>query len=253
MKISVITVVRNRKDTIKDAIESVLSQTHQDTEYIVVDGASDDGTTEIIRQYQDKISKFISEPDKGIYDAMNKGIKLATGDVIGILNGDDLYASDDILETVAKEFMGKNIDCLYGDLVYVDTKDTSKVIRYWKSSSFTEGLFKKGWHPPHPTFFARRRYYEEYGYFNLDLKIAADYELMLRFLERHKLNSVYLPRVMVKMRIGGESNKSIKNIIRANIECYKAWKINKMNVSPLMVIRKPLSKVMQLATAKVPI
>lgn len=245
MKISVITVVRNRKDTIREAIESVLSQTYNNTEYIVVDGSSNDGTTEIIQEYQERISKFISEPDEGIYDAMNKGIKLATGDIIGILNGDDLYAGSDILETVAREFMTKDIDCLYGDLVYVDEKDTSKVIRYWKSCGFEKGLFERGWHPPHPTFFTRRECYEKYGCFNLDFKIAADYELMLRFLNRYGLKSMYLPRVMVRMRMGGESNKNLINILKANIECYRAWKINNMSVTPLIVLRKPLGKVKQ--------
>lgn len=244
-----ITVVRNRKDTIREAIESVLSQTYNNTEYIVVDGSSNDGTTEIIQEYQERISKFISEPDEGIYDAMNKGIKLATGDIIGILNGDDLYAGSDILETVAREFMTKDIDCLYGDLVYVDEKDTSKVIRYWKSCSFEKGLFERGWHPPHPTFFTRRECYEKYGCFNLDFKIAADYELMLRFLNRYGLKSMYLPRVMVRMRMGGESNKNLINILKANIECYRAWRINNMSVTPLIVLRKPLGKVKQFTSS----
>lgn len=152
MKVSIITVVWNNADTIKDAIESVLNQTYKNIEYIIVDGGSTDGTIEIIQSYGNKISKFISEKDEGIYDAMNKGIKLATGDIVGILNSDDFYKSNDVIETVVREFISKDIDCLYGDLEYVDKNDTSKVIRYWKSNPYKEGLFQKGWHPPHPTF-----------------------------------------------------------------------------------------------------
>lgn len=245
MKISIITVVYNNRETIKDAINSVLNQTYKNIEYIIIDGKSTDGTVEIIKSYGDKINKFISEKDKGIYDAMNKGIKLATGDIIGILNSDDFYSSDKILEIVANEFKNKNIDCLYGDLEYVDSKNINKVVRYWKSKPYKEGLFKKGWHPPHPTFFVKRKYYEKYGLFNIDFKIAADYELMLRFLEKYKLKSNYIPEIFVKMRIGGESNKSLSNIIKANIESYKAWKVNDLYINPLMIMLKPISKILQ--------
>lgn len=250
MKISIITVVWNNATTIKDAIDSVLSQTYENIEYIIVDGASRDGTVEIIQSYGDKISKFVSEKDNGLYDAMNKGIGLATGDVVGILNSDDFYKSDDILEVVANEFMSKDIDCLYGDLEYVDANDTDKVVRYWKSKPFQEGIFQKGWHPAHPTFFIKREYYEKYGIFNLDFRISADYEIMLRFLERYKLKSSYVNKTFVKMRIGGESNRSITNIIKANIESYKAWKVNGLYINPFMFLLKPLSKVLQLFRRK---
>lgn len=246
MKVSIITVVWNNADTIKDAIESVLNQTYKNIEYIIVDGGSTDGTIEIIQSYGNKISKFISEKDEGIYDAMNKGIKLATGDIVGILNSDDFYKSNDVIETVVREFISKDIDCLYGDLEYVDKNDTSKVIRYWKSNPYKEGLFQKGWHPPHPTFFVKREIYYKYGMFNTNFKIAADYELMLRFLEKYKIKSSYIPKVLVRMRLGGASNKSVINIIKANIECYKAWKVNNLRVNPISIlIAKPFSKLLQ--------
>ncbi|NWF66540.1 MAG: glycosyltransferase [Campylobacterales bacterium] len=244
-KISIITVVWNNAKTIRDAIDSVLGQTYKNIEYIVVDGASSDGTVEIVQSYGDKINKFISEKDRGIYDAMNKGIGLSTGDIVGILNSDDLYSSNDILEIVANEFTTKNIDCIYADLVYIDMNNTSKVVRYWKSREFSGGLFQKGWHPAHPTFFIKRECYHKYGVFNLDFKIAADYEIMLRFLERYKLKSSYINKVFVKMRVGGESNRSLSNILKANIESYKAWKVNGLYINPLRIVLKPLSKLLQ--------
>jgi len=245
MKVSIITVVYNNKNTIKDAIESVLNQTYKNIEYIIIDGASSDGTVEIIKSYGNKISKFISEPDNGIYDAMNKGIALATGDVVGILNSDDFYANNKVLERVVEVFKGCKCDSIYGDLVYVDKNDTDKIVRYWKSKPFNKGLFQKGWHPAHPTFFVKKEIYDKYGLFNLDFKIAADYELMLRFLEKYKISSSYIPEIFVKMRVGGESNKSIRNIIKANIECYKAWQTNGLKINPIVFLTKPLSKIFQ--------
>jgi len=245
MKISIITVVYNNKNTIKDAIESVLNQTYKNIEYIVVDGDSRDGTVEIIKSYGDKIDKFITELDNGIYDAMNKGIKLATGDVIGILNSDDFYLNNNIIEKVVHEFQNKKVDSVYGDLIYVDNKDTNKIVRYWKSKEYKKGLFKTGWHPAHPTFFVKKEIYENYGLFDLNFKIAADYEIMLRFLEKYKITVEYIPEVLVKMRIGGESNRSIKNILKANIECYKAWKINDLKPPIFLIFIKPLNKLKQ--------
>ena len=236
MKISIITVVWNNAKTIKDAIDSVLAQTYENIEYIVVDGASTDGTVEIVQSYGDKIDKFISEKDNGLYDAMNKGIGLSTGDVVGILNSDDFYKSNDILEIVANEFMSKDIDCLYGDLEYVDDNDTSKVIRYWKSKPFKDGLFEKGWHPAHPTFFVKREVYEKYGLFDLEMKISADFELMLRFLEKYCISTTYLPKVLVRMRTGGESNRSIKNIIAGNKSILRAFDKNGIKVNKLMYV-----------------
>ena len=246
MKISIVTSVYNNKGTISEAIESVLSQTYDNIEYIVVDGASTDGTVDVIKKYTDKITTFVSEPDKGIYDGLNKGIGLATGDIVGILNSDDFYKSNDVLETVVNEFIRKDIDCLYGDLEYVAAHDTDKIVRYWKSKEFEDGLFQKGWHPAHPTFFVKREFYDKYGVFNLDFKIAADYEIMLRFLEKYKLKSSYINKTFVKMRIGGESNRSVLNILKANLESYRAWKVNGLYINPLRLLLKPLSKLFQL-------
>ena len=254
MKVSIITTVFNNKDTIEDAIQSVLSQSYPNIEYIIVDGGSTDGTIEIINKYKNKINKFVSEKDKGVYDGMNRGIKRATGDIIGILNSDDIYASNDVIERVVNEMAENNADCCWGDLVYVDAKNTDKVIRYWKSSEYKRGKFKTGWHPPHPCFFVKKWVYDKYGLFNLDFPISADYELMLRFLEKYKIRSCYIPQILVKMRIGGQSNKSIKNIIKGNIECYRAWKINGLKANPLIFFFKPLSKVTQyFKRSKIPI
>ncbi|XPV67633.1 MAG: glycosyltransferase family 2 protein [Halarcobacter sp.] len=250
MKVSIITVVWNNKRTINECIESVLSQTYDNIEYIIIDGESTDGTVNIIKSYGDKIDKFISEKDKGLYDAMNKGIRLATGDIVGILNSDDFYKSNDILEIVSKEFKNKDIDCLYGDLEYVDANNTDKIVRYWKSKEFEYGLFQKGWHPAHPTFFIKRECYDKYGVFNLDFKISADYEIMLRFLERYKFKSSYINKTFVKMRVGGESNRNLSNILKANFESYKAWNVNELYINPLMFLLKPLSKVLQLVRRK---
>jgi glycosyltransferase len=243
--VSIITPVFNGENTIEFTIKSVLNQSYPNTEYIIVDGRLTDRTVEIINRYKDRITKFVSEPDRGVYDGMNKGIKLASGEIVGILNSDDVYADDKVIKRVVAEMTRKNADVCWGDLVYVDAKNTDKVIRFWKSSEYREGKFKKGWMPPHPTFFVRRWVYKRYGYFNLDFKIAADYELMLRFLEKYKVKSCYIPQVLVKMRIGGKSNKNIFNIIKANIECYKAWKINGLKINPLRIFLKPLSKLPQ--------
>lgn len=234
----------NNAKTIKDAINSVLNQSYKDVEYIVIDGASTDGTIEIVQSYGDKI-KFISEKDNGLYDAMNKGIRMATGDVVGILNSDDFYASDKILQIVADEFLKGNIDSVYANLEYIDANDPKRVIRYWRSKKYQEGLFRSGWHPAHPTFFVKKEIYEKYGVFDLSFKIAADYELMLRFFEKCKITSSYVDEVFVKMRIGGESNRSIKNIIKANMESYKAWKANGLYINPLRFLLKPFSKIIQ--------
>ena len=243
--ISIITVVLNRKDTIECAIKSVLGQSYENIEYIIIDGGSTDGTLEIIKNYKDKIAKFVSGKDKGIFDAMNKGIKMASGDIVGLLNADDFYTTNNVIEKVVKTFQKKNIDCLWGDLVYVGKNNTDKVIRYWKFSEREEGKFKKGWMPPHPTFFVKKEIYEKYGIFNLDFPISADYEIMLRFLEKYKISSCYLPQIFVKMRIGGQSNRSFSNRIKGNIECYKSWKINGLRIHPFAIFLKSLSKIGQ--------
>ena len=245
MKISIITVTKNDRDNIENCIESVLSQGYKNLEYILIDGASTDGTVNIIKQYNGRISKWISEKDNGIYDAMNKGINMATGDVIGFLNSDDLYAGPNILEFVAEEFQNNDIDSCYGDLVYVAKDDTNQVIRNWKSCEFSYELFNNGWHPPHPTFFVKKNIYEKCGTFDTKYKIGADYALMLKFLVKHKIRVKYIPEVLVKMRVGGSSNENIFNILRANLECYRAWKENDLDISPLFIFKKPFSKLFQ--------
>jgi glycosyltransferase len=243
MKISIITSVYNNRETIRDAIESVLSQTYDNIEYIIVDGGSNDGTFEIVQSYGDRITKFVSERDRGIYDGLNKGVSLATGDVIAFLHSDDLYASDDIIALVAKEFEKGDLDGVYGDLVYTPKNDTSKVLRYWKSKDFETGLLKKGWMPAHPTLFLKRSVYEKFGAFDLSFKIAADYDFMLRVLNGG-VHVSYIPQVLYKMRVGGESNKNIRNIIRKSREDLRALHKNKIGgVGTLMI--KNLSKIPQ--------
>ena len=244
MKVSVITAVRNGAETLRGCIESVQKQTIL-AEHIIIDGASTDGTFDIIAQYRSSIAKVISEPDKGIYDALNKGIRLASGDVIGLLHGDDLYAHDKVLESVVKVFEEQNVDSCYGDLLYVYKNDTDKVIRYWKASEYHHGKFKSGWMPPHPTFFVKREIYEKYGLFNTDFRIAADYELMLRFLEKHRISTHYIPEVLIKMRLGGASNRSLKNMFIKSSEDYKAWKVNNLNGGLYTILLKNFSKIPQ--------
>jgi glycosyltransferase len=251
MKISIITVSYNSSKTIKDTFDSVLNQSYIDIEYIVIDGNSKDTTVEIIKEYEkffkgkDIEFKWISEKDKGLYDAMNKGIKMATGDYIGILNSDDFYCDNFVIEKVVNALKLNNTNSLYANLYYVDENNTIKIIRNWKSQEFNKKLFGNGWHPAHPTFFVKKEIYEKYGIFNLNYKIAADYEIMLRFLEKYKISTQFLDEYLVKMRLGGESNQSIKNIIKANNECYNAWKDNGLKISKLFIIKKLFRKILQ--------
>lgn len=215
--ISIITVCFNSAGTIEDTIRSVAEQNYHDIEHIIVDGASTDGTKEIIEQAESVVN-YISEPDEGIYDAMNKGIAMAKGEIIGILNADDFYANDGVLSQIAKAFEQQAVDACYADLVYVKQERTEEVVRYWKSSPYKSGLFRKGWMPAHPTFFCRKSVYEKYGNFNLNYKIAADVELLFRFLEKYRIKTVYLPRTLIKMRLGGTTNQSWRNIRTQNNE-----------------------------------
>lgn len=233
MKVSIITVVLNNAEYIEACIQSVINQDYENIEYIVIDGGSTDGTIEIIKKYEDKINVWISEPDDGIYDAMNKGIKLASGDIIGFLNADDVYFADNVLKNVASAMHDPGMDACYSDLIYVDREDLNKIVRYWRSCQFEPGLFKKGWVPAHPTFFARKSIYDRYDCFDLYYKLAADYELMARFLEHHRIRAIYIPEIFVKMRIGGASNKSLLNIIRQNREIFHACKKNNITISLL--------------------
>ncbi len=252
MKISIITVVYNGAKYIEQAMQSVLKQRLPDgceLEYIVIDGGSTDGTVEIIEKYRSKLGYFVSRPDTGIYNAMNKGIKHASGDVIGILNADDFYADEYVLQDVIKEFaQNTKLEAVYANLEYVHADDIEKVVRYWKSRPYKKGLFKMGWHPAHPTLFVRRQVYERCGIFDENFKIAADYEFMLRIFEKCSVKSEFLDRVLVKMRVGGESNASVKNIFKANIESHLSWQKNGFGVlvSGFAVVCKLLSKLPQL-------
>jgi len=222
-----------------------LSQKHARIEHIIIDGCSTDGTVEIIKSYGNKIGTFVSEPDNGVYDAMNKGLKLATGDVIGFLNSDDFYAGNDVIGKIAAVMQDKDSESCYGDLEYVAENNPGKTVRKWKSRSYQDGLFEKGWHPPHPTFFAKKSIFDKYGGFDLSYDIGADYELMLRFLKKHGIKSCYIPSVLVKMRNGGKSNRNLWQVIKANIECYRAWKKNDLKISPFIMLKKPVSKLVQ--------
>ena len=245
MKISIITVVYNNAETIEETILSVASQSYRDIEHIVVDGVSTDGTMDVVRRHREKIAKLVSEPDEGIFDAMNKGIRLATGEVIAFLNADDIYADNAVLEQVALAFSDPSVGACYADLVYVDPVNLNKVVRFWKSQDYKPGLFQRGWVPAHPTFFARKKVYDEYGGFDVAYRLAADFELMLRFLEKFKVKPVYIPRIFVKMRTGGASNNSIRNIIQQNMDIYRACKKNSVSVSPFFAFTKIFSKLSQ--------
>ena len=245
MKISIITICFNSSATIENAIRSVLSQTCLNVEYIIVDGKSTDKTLEVISKYKDRIAKIVSEKDEGIYFALNKGIALATGDVIGLLHSDDFYANEKILARVADEFNKRNVESVYGDLQYVNKNNVAKIFRHWKAGEYNEGIFIKGWVPPHPTFFVKKSVYEKLGTFNTQLKTAADYELMLRFLHKHKITTSYIPEVLVKMRVGGKSNVSLKNRIKANREDRLAWELNGVEPGFFTFLSKPLSKISQ--------
>ncbi len=245
MKVSIITIAYNSESTIEATIQSVLDQSYSDIEYIIIDGASKDGTMTIVNKYADRISKVVSEKDKGIYDAMNKGVLNASGDIIGILNSDDIYADSEVISNVVAKFEESKADALYADLVYVDRDNTDKVTRTWISGEYREGKFRKGWMPPHPTFFIKKEWYDKFGLYSTELKISADYELMLRMVHKNKAKLTYLNKIITKMRVGGESNISIKNRIQANKEDRMAWKMNGLKPAAFTSIRKPLSKIGQ--------
>jgi len=244
-KISIITVSFNSQSTIKYTIQSVASQDYQNKEYILIDGASTDWTLDIISFLKDKINYFVSEKDNGIYNAMNKGIKASSGDIIGILNSDDFYSNNEVLSKVANIFEETDCDCLYGDLVYVDKGDARKIVRYWKSGEFSKRKLRMGWMLPHPTFFVKKEIYEKYGLYNLKFKTAADYEMILRLLHNDSIKVEYLPEILIKMRIGGESNSSFLNRLKGNYEDNLAWDMNNLRKPPFIRFLKPLRKIKQ--------
>lgn len=252
MKVSIITVCYNSAKTIEDTIKSVLNQSYDNIEYIIIDGQSKDNTMEIVNNYSGMISKVVSEKDKGMYDACNKGIAMATGDVIGILNSDDVFANKHIVQMVVDKMKKENTDALYGDLKYVSPDNLFKTHRYWKSGSYKRNKFIFGWMPPHPTFFIKKEAYQQFGGFNLNLKSAADYELMLRMLFKNKLKASYLPTVMVLMRDGGMSNATINSRLRGNTEDKMAWKLNGLQAMFFTMILKPIRKIPQFIFKGIP-
>jgi glycosyltransferase involved in cell wall biosynthesis len=228
MKVSIITACYNSSYSIGYCLESILSQNYDNIEFNIIDGKSSDDTLSIVKHYQKKYSyiKLISEKDEGIYDALNKGVLLATGDVIGFVHSDDLLASKTVISEIVATLKNEKLDGVYGDLEYVRKEDTSKVVRFWKSRSFNSKLLSMGWMPAHPTLFLKKEVYEKHGFFNLSYKISADYDFMLRILKDDSLKFGYLPKVITKMRIGGASNGSIKNIINKTKEDYRAVRSN---------------------------
>ncbi|WP_435356990.1 glycosyltransferase family 2 protein [Emticicia sp. SJ17W-69] len=244
MKISIVTAAFNSAATIKDTIESVLSQDYPNIEYIVADGGSKDGTVEILKSYGDQI-KWISEKDSGIYDAMNKGVKMATGDAIGVVGSDDFYPDNQAISKVVKAFNESKADSVYGDLHYVDAVNTNKIVRNWKSGTYDRQRFLNGWMPPHTAFFLKKSAYDTYGLYDTTYRSAGDYELMLRMLYKHHVSSFYIPEVLMKMRIGGDSNSSIKGRIKANREDLRAWVINGLKPRWYTIYAKPISKIFQ--------
>jgi glycosyltransferase len=232
MKVSIVTATYNSEKLVADAINSLTSQTYPNIQSVLIDGASQDGTVEVAEKsfLNSKISsKIISEPDQGIYDALNKGINNSDGDIIGLLHADDLYDNCDVISKVVSLFKkNPDLQSLYGDLVYVQKENTTKVVRYWQSGECSHVEMKKGWMPPHPTFFVRKEVYEKFGLFDTSYNIAADYDFMMRVLYKGGISTAYIPEVFVKMRVGGESNKSLKNIWRKSKEDLRAMKTNEL-------------------------
>jgi glycosyltransferase len=245
MKFSIITVTYNSEKYLEDCIRSVHKQNYKNIEHIIIDGKSTDRTMQIILDNESHISHWISETDRGMYDAINKGLQLATGDIIGILNSDDMLASADVIMSIADCFKTHGTDSVYGDLVYVAPENPNKVLRFWKGMSYKRNRFKYGWMPAHPTFYMRRELIQKYGLYENHYHTAADYEFMARYLYRHRISATYLGEMIVKMRAGGASNGSLKSRLRANRRDYLAMKFNKIPFPLLVSVLKPLIKIPQ--------
>lgn len=243
-RVSLITVTYNSARTLQDTLVSVRDQEYPAIEHIIVDGGSSDGTLAIVASFP-HVAKVISEPDEGIYDAMNKGIQASSGEIIGILNSDDFYNDQYVIGDIVEAMEETGADSAYGDLVYVDPQCVQVVIRTWRSGNFHHRRFLFGWMPPHPTFFVRKTVYDQFGLFQLQLRTAADYELMLRFLFRYRVSAVYIPRVLVRMRGGGQSNASWTRRLIANHEDHEAWRINHLRPYPFTLLLKPVRKIGQ--------
>lgn len=244
MKISVITAVFNRVDTIGAAIESVRAQTYWNVEHVIQDGGSSDGTIEVVREAADSSAAIVSKRDYGIYDGINRGIARASGDVIGLMHSDDLFASPDVLANVADAFSDPAVQGVYGDLQYVAAKNPAKVVRHWRAGEFTLTKLKQGWMPPHPTLYLKREVFDEHGLYDTSFNIAADYDAMLRYLAIGKIKLAYIPQVLVKMRMGGESNRSLERMLKKSREDYRAIRKNKVGGVGTLAA-KNLSKIHQ--------
>lgn len=246
MKISIVTVAYNAEKTIADTIRSVAEQDYPDIEYIVIDGGSKDGTVDLCQAQSEHIHTFVSEPDKGIFDAMNKGVARATGDYVGLLNSDDFYEDSGVISRIVEQLKKSGADSVFGDLVIVDPEETDKVVRYYSAKNFNLKRFEKGDMPPHPTFFVRRDAYDRFGDFKLKYRIVADFDLMLRFLYVHGLSFTYLPEVLIRMRGGGNSSFGIKNTMNLNAEIKASLHENGIKSSSLKIYSKYLTKALQL-------
>ena len=244
MLVSVITVSYNSASTIKNTLQSVALQTYPLIEHIIIDNNSTDDTLSIAKQFP-HLQKIISEPDKGIYDAMNKGIKIASGEIISILNSDDVFENDNVVEDVINIFNSSDASIVYGNLSYVSKINNQKIIRSWKSSAYKPNAFLYGWHPPHPTLFIKKKVYNQYGMFDTTLPISADFELMLRFIEKYKVKTIHLNKLLVRMQIGGASNTSIKNIFTGNVNIKKAFKKNNISYKIYYPVLRLLPKLLQ--------
>lgn len=245
MKISIITVTFNSRKTIRDTIDSVFSQTYEDIEYIVKDGGSKDDTLDICREYEPKFGgrmKIISEPDEGIYDAMNKGIEIATGDIVGILNSDDLLFDNHVISDMVHTFSEYCVDCIYGDLVFVKADNINDLVRSWLGSQYLKGVFSKGWAPAHPTFYVKKECYDRFGLYDTSMKVSADFDLMMRFLAKYEISNKYMRRNIVKMRYGGESTGSIKSIYIGNKTIKKAFDKNGLDMPRFYYFRRLFPK-----------
>lgn len=245
MKVSVVTVCFNSAATIEDTIRSVRGQEYESIEHVIVDGGSMDGTREIVSRYNGRIKKFVSEPDCGIYDAMNKGLRLATGDIVGFLNADDIYASPAVISEVVTAIREDRVDGVYGDLVYVGRRDLNRVVRYWKAGPYRPRAFYDGWSPPHPTFFCRASLYGRLGGFDPEYRIAGDFELMLRFIEKNGIRVRYIPKPLVRMRAGGRANR-IRGIVQGNREIVRAFRRNGLDFSPRFFCARLVRRLPQL-------
>lgn len=244
MKVTIITATYNSSDTVRDTLLSVASQSYPFIEHIVIDGDSADDTLDIVREFS-HVSRLVSEKDNGIYDAMNKGIALATGDIVGILNSDDFFADDDVVARIVQAFIRSGSDAVYGDLLFVNRRNVSKVKRVWVAGDYRRALLYRGWMPPHPTFYVRRYCYEQFGNFNTHFKVAADYDMLIRLLLVNRIRVTYIPRVLINMRTGGVSTRSLRQRLSINREDQLVWKLNKQTPKWYTLYCKPLYKLKQ--------